>query len=128
MHEPAVVNEDDVEPESWSDPVRGVVSFRTLFGGAEQTGDFTAGVTELEVGGWLEHHRHAPPEIYYIVSGEGTVCLDGHEHEVRGGTSVYIPGNSEHSIRNSGKERLRFFYAFAVDSFDDIEYRFTDDT
>jgi oxalate decarboxylase/phosphoglucose isomerase-like protein (cupin superfamily) len=45
---------------------------------------------------------------------------------VRTGSAAYIPGNREHGIRNASEEPLRFFYAFGVGSFGDIEYRFTD--
>ena len=42
------------------------------------------------------------------------------------GTAVAIPGDVEHGIRNTGPIPLRFFYAFAVDSFDDVVYRFSE--
>lgn len=125
MSDPLVVREDDVELETWSDAVRGEVGFRTLFGVPGRTTDFTAGVTELEPGGWLGHHRHEPAEVYYVLDGEGLVRLDGEDHRVTAGTAVFIPGDSEHGIRNTGADRLRFFYAFAVGSFEEIEYRFT---
>lgn len=61
-----------------------------------------------------------------MLSGAGTVIIDGEEHAVSAGKAVYIPSNSEHGIRNSGDDPLRFFYAFAVGgSFDQIEYHFT---
>jgi len=120
-----VVSEDDVEREAWADPVRGDVAFRTLFGGAVRTADFTGGVAELEAGGWLGLHRHEPSEVYYVLSGEGTVSVDGRQHQVQPGCAVHIPGGSEHGIRNTGSDRLRFFYVFAVASFDEIEYVFT---
>jgi quercetin dioxygenase-like cupin family protein len=125
MSEGLTVNEDDVERETWSDPIRGDVGFRTLFGDGLRTGDFTAGVTELEVGGWLGAHRHEPSEIYYVLGGEGILSVDGRDHPVRAGTAAYIPGNSEHAIRNTGDNQLRFFYVFAVGAFEDIEYLFT---
>ena len=125
MSSARVVREDDVERATWSDPIRGEVGFRTLFGAADRTTDFTVGVTELEVGGWLGHHRHEPSEIYYVLSGEGTLSIDGQDHPVRAGTAAYIPSNSEHAIRNSGNDQLRFFYVFAVASFEEIEYSFT---
>ena len=43
----------DVEPERWSDPIRGDMGFRTIFGDGPAETDFTAGVTELEPGGWM---------------------------------------------------------------------------
>ena len=46
-------------------------------------------------------------------------------YTVTTGTAAYIPGNSEHGIRNTGTGPLRFFYVFAVGSFAEIEYRFT---
>jgi quercetin dioxygenase-like cupin family protein len=125
MSSARVVHEDDVERATWSDPIRGEVGFRTLLGAAVRTTDFTVGVTELEVGGWLGRHRHEPSEIYYVLSGEGTLSIDGQDHPVRAGTAAYIPGNSEHAIHNTGHDQLRFFYVFAVGSFEEIEYSFT---
>ena len=121
-----VVNESDVPPVHWSDPVRGQVGFRTLLGGEETATDsFTAGVTEMQPGGWLGLHRHEPSEVYYIVQGDGLLEIDGEQRAVGAGSTVFIPGDAEHGIRNTGEEPLRFFYAFAVGSFADIEYRFT---
>ena len=121
-----VTHESDVDQERWSDPVRGDVGFRTFFGApGTTTRDLTAGVAELEPAGWLGHHRHAPSEVYYVIEGEGVLTIDGSEHPVTAGTAVYVPGDSEHGIRNTGAGVLRFFYAFAVGSFEDVEYRFT---
>ncbi len=128
MTDAIVMRDSDVALDRWSDPVRGRVGFRTLLGGPEtRTADFTAGVTELEPEGWLGHHRHAPSELYHVLDGEGTLTIDGAEHAVSAGTTAYIPGDSEHGIRNTGAGRLRFFYAFGVGSFEQVEYRFTDD-
>lgn len=120
-----VVNGSDGQRETWSDD-RGEVSFRTIFGADQITSEFTAGVADLGPGGWLGHHRHEPSEVYYVLSGAGIVVVDGEEYLVSAGKAVYIPSNSEHGIRNSGDDPLRFFYVFAVGgSFDQIEYRFT---
>jgi mannose-6-phosphate isomerase-like protein (cupin superfamily) len=125
MSRARVVSESGVAPESWWDPVRGDLAFRTIFGTGTTTPDITAGVAELQPGGWLGHHRHEPAEVYYVLHGEGALHIDGEEHAVRAGTAAYIPGNSEHGIRNTGSDALRFFYTFAVGSFDEVEYRFT---
>jgi mannose-6-phosphate isomerase-like protein (cupin superfamily) len=122
-----VVHERDVEPESWSDSVRGDLAFSTLFGARRTTPEFTAGVARLAPGGWLGHHRHEPAELYYVLEGEGVLTIDGEEHAVTPGTAAYIPGSAEHGIRSTGPGFLRFFYAFAVGSFDEVEYRFTED-
>jgi len=124
---PLVISESDVARDSWDDTIKGVLGFRTLFSaGTTATQALTAGVADLNAGDWLGLHRHTPAEIYYIVQGHGTVTLDGADYPASAGTAVYIPGGTEHGIRNTGPTPLRFFYAFAVDSFDDVTYRFSD--
>lgn len=60
-----------------------------------------------------------------MLAGEGVVALDGAEHTVRPGSSVFLPGSSEHGIRNTGAHKLRFFYVLAADDFTDVEYVFS---
>ncbi len=60
-----------------------------------------------------------------MLSGEGVVTLGGTDYRVRPGSSVFIPGSTEHGIRNTGSLTLRFFYALAADAFTDIEYVFS---
>lgn len=123
---PLIVREQDLSRDGWDDPVKGRVGWRTLFSGDQTPTDaLTAGVAELEPGGWLGLHRHIPAEIYYVLEGSGMVTLDGVEHAVRAGSAVFIPGDCEHGIRNSGALLLRFLYAFPVDSFGEVEYRFS---
>jgi mannose-6-phosphate isomerase-like protein (cupin superfamily) len=124
--QPLVISESDVARDSWDDKTKGVLGFRTLFSADTTTTQaLTAGIADLNAGGWLGLHRHTPAEIYYIVEGHGTVTLEGVDYQVCAGTAVYIPGDTEHGIRNTGPAPLRFFYAFAVDSFDDVTYRFS---
>lgn len=124
---PTVVREADVAPDGWDDPIHGRVRWRTLFSqGQTPTEAITCGVAELGPGDRLERHRHAPPEVYYVVAGDGIVFLDGREVAVSAGASVFIPGMAEHGIRQTGQATLRFFYVFAVDSFDGVEYLFGD--
>ena len=127
VSQPLVVSERDVTREVWDDKIKGVLGFRTLFSrGTTPTATMTAGIADLNEGEWLGLHRHAPSEIYYIIDGEGIVTLEGVEHPVSAGTAVHIPGDAEHGIRNTSPTPLRFFYAFAVDSFDEVTYRFSE--
>ena len=74
---PIVVNEADAPRDGWDDPVRGRISWRTLFSqGLTPSAGVTCGVAELKPGDWLGLHRHLPPEIYYILAGAGVVTLD----------------------------------------------------
>jgi len=124
--EPLVLDEPDAPLDGWDDPIKGRIRWRTLFSrGGTPTDGITCGVAELGPGDWLGLHRHAPPEVYYVLAGEGIVMLSGKETRVKTGSAVFIPGMAEHGVRQTGDERLRFFYGFPVDSFDSVEYLFS---
>jgi mannose-6-phosphate isomerase-like protein (cupin superfamily) len=124
--QPLVVSVADAPQAGWDDPARGRVRWRTLFSqGLTNTAGMTCGVTELGPGDWLGLHRHAPPEVYYVLAGTGIVSLEDEEVQVKAGTTVFIPGMAEHAVRQTGNEVLRLFYAFPVDSFDSVEYLFS---
>lgn len=124
--EPLVIQAADQPRDGWDDPVKGRVGWRTLFsGGTTATDALTAGLADLEPGDWLGLHRHAPAEIYYVLEGKGILIIDKAEHQVGPGSAVFIPGDAEHGIRNSGENVLRFVYVFPTDSFADVEYRFS---
>ena len=126
--DPVVRDVAQVEPEVWTDPVRGDVSFQVVFSGDRTpTSALYTGLTELAPAGWLGRHRHTQAEVYHLVEGSGVVVLDGVARDVAAGSAVFIPGDVEHGIRNTGTGPLRFVYAFATDSIDDVVYRFTDD-
>ena len=127
MTEPVVRREEDCELEAWNDPVRGTVAWRTLFSGDRTpTSDLTMGIAELRPGlvGPGHPHRHAQPEVYYILSGTGHVWIDGATHEVAPGAAVFVPGNAPHYARNTGADLMRLLYVFATDSFEQVQYEF----
>ena len=122
-----VVHEADCELEGWDDAIRGTIVWRTLLSGDRTpTSQLTLGVTEVGRGQPYPFipHRHAQAEIYYVLSGEGVVSIDGIEQPLRAGSSVFIPGNIWHGARNTGDDVLRLLYVFATDSFSDVEYVF----
>ncbi len=119
---PLVRHLDAVADVVWSDE-RGEISFRTLVGdGDVPTDTLCSGVAVISPGGWLALHRHAAAEVYQVLTGLGVVMLDGEEHEVRGGTAVFIPSDREHGIRNAGDADLTFVYVYATDSIEDVDY------
>lgn len=124
---PLVIQAEDGAIDGWDDPVKGRVGWRTLFSGDMTATDaLTAGVAELQPGGWLGQHRHTPAEIYFVLEGTGLLTLEGEEYAVSAGSAVFIPGDAEHGIRNAGATPLRFLYAFPVGSFGEVEYRFSE--
>jgi len=118
---------EDRQKDGWSDPVRGHLSWYTLFSrDITQTDGMIAGVAELAPGGRLNLHRHIQPEIYFIIEGQGIVTIDGKESLVGPGSAVFIPSDAEHGIRNEFDHDLRLFYTFPTDCFSDVTYRFTE--
>jgi mannose-6-phosphate isomerase-like protein (cupin superfamily) len=118
--QPVVVEELSIGIESGEDPG---VTWRTLTSADRTpTRALTTGVCEIAPGGELLLHRHAPLELYYFLEGTGVVTLDTVDHAVRAGSTVYIPGNTPHRIRNNGAVPLRLFYVFPVDAFGEVEY------
>ena len=125
---PIVINENERPRDGWDDPVRGRIHWRTLFSkGLSASEAITCGVASLEPGDWLARHRHAPPEIYYVLDGTGIVTLEEKEVAIEAGHAVFIPAMARHGIRQTGERTLKFFYAFAVDGFEDVTYLFPGD-
>lgn len=126
--EPVVVHEDHCPIEGW-EAAEGGVQWRTLLSADRTpTASITLGVATLgpDPSPTVRLHRHAQPEVYYILSGEGVVAIDGTEYPVRAGSAVFIPGNADHGAYNTHSEPLRLLYAFPADSFSEIEYVFPD--
>lgn len=125
-----VVQESDFPWQELADPAlraQSSIRWKTLLGeGGTPTSRLTFGLAEIPVGGTWVLHRHAPPEVYFILSGEGRTEIDGVVHHVRGGTVIYIPGNAQHLTVNTGGEPLRFVYAFPTDTIEEIEYHFAE--
>lgn len=124
---PFVVHESECAVEDWSASGRRGVSWRTLLSADRTpTDSLTVGVAEIEPGAPddLHLHRHEPAEAYYIIAGTGVVSIDGELHDVRQGSTVFVPSNAVHAVGNTGADVLRLLYVFGVDSFDDVTYIF----
>ncbi len=124
MSKPFVVREEDCPLEGWDTAGRGEVRWRTLLSGDRTpTEAMTMGVAEvLET--TLHLHRHAHPETYHVLSGAGTLQIDGVDYPLSAGTTAFIPGDAWHGAYRIGDEVLKLLYVFATDSFDDVHYEF----
>ena len=128
-NEPFVVYEGQCEEETSDAHTNPDVRWWTLVSGDRKPSTaLTVGIAEVDPGEPPEMrlHHHSPPEVYYILSGEGIVHIDGKDHPVGPGATVFIPGDAWHAARNTGNEPLRLLYVFGVDSFDEVEYHYGD--
>ncbi|RKX89756.1 MAG: cupin domain-containing protein, partial [Spirochaetes bacterium] len=67
---------------------------QNLAGGAApiQTGQFSMGYVTLEPdGGQVPWHNHEQVEVYFVISGEGEMCLGEEMRELNTGQAVHIP-------------------------------------
>ncbi len=53
----------------------------------------------VDIDGARPHYHRRSTELYYVLSGSGTVLLDGVEHVVSPGTMVHIPPEVVHAAR-----------------------------
>lgn len=115
--------------ESFPDPQHGAITWHTLFSTpTTNTSDLSAGIAICPPRtGHLCAHRHKQAEIYHILEGEGDLTIDRKTSRVNAGSTVFIPGDAEHGIVNTGSGRLRWLYVFAVGAFEEVIYRFSGD-
>lgn len=65
-------------------------------------------VFTLEEGGYTPRHSHPWPHINYIISGKGTLHLDGEDHDLEAGSFAYVPADKLHQFQNKGNEKFEF--------------------
>src|SRR5215218_8634590 len=106
MAVPTITHAAGLSWETWRDPAlaeRSPVRWKDLIGrerGASQA--LSLGVAEIPPGAALARHRHDAPEIYYLLSGAGSVEVDGTNYPVAAGAAVFIPGGALHAFSNTG--------------------------
>lgn len=126
LTKPTIIHEPAQPFEQTIDLPGGRTRWKTLLSADRTPTDaMTVGITEIEPGPANEIflHRHAQPEVYYILAGHGVVQISGEERALQPGSLVFIPGDAPHGLRNTGSEVLRLLYIFAVDSLDQVVYK-----
>lgn len=119
------IDAHDCAPARWDDPARGTLAWRMLISAdVTPTAGLVCGVAEMQPGESFALHRHAEPEVYFGIEGEGTVLIDGLAHRLSPGVALYIPSMAEHGVPEA-TQPMRWFYTIARDRFDQITYHFT---
>ena len=69
------------------------------------------------------HRHHVSSELFYILSGNGEVRLDGRVMPLRPGDLIANPAGAEaHQIVNTGRDELRYLAISEIGSVDIIDY------
>ena len=89
---------------------------KNLAGGASpiRAEHFCMGVAVLDpMGGQVPWHNHAQEEIYFILEGEGEICVGEDRRLIAAGQAVFIPPDEFHQLTNTGEHPLRMLYCYA---------------
>jgi mannose-6-phosphate isomerase-like protein (cupin superfamily) len=91
-------------------------------GGGETTGfnffkavrdmDFVFKKRILHPGSAIGYHLQENDEIYYILSGEGELNMDGKKSVVKSGTAILTRPGTYHSLHQAGTEDLVLFIVY----------------
>jgi mannose-6-phosphate isomerase-like protein (cupin superfamily) len=94
-------------------------------GGGQTIGySFFRGVPNLKLvfrkrafkpGSGVGHHVQKEDEIYYVLSGTGTMVLDGKTVDIKPGTAVLTRPGSSHSLKQTGTEDLVVLINYLVE-------------
>jgi quercetin dioxygenase-like cupin family protein len=82
------------------------VAARVVVGKVDGAPNFCMRVFEIAPGGHTPQHTHDWEHEMFIHAGGGEVSLNGQWHPMASGNVIFIPGNEEHQMRNTGKETL----------------------
>lgn len=88
---------------------------QNLVGGLSpiQAANFAMGHVTLEPnGGQVPWHNQDQEEIYFIVEGEGEMCLGEERRTIKAGQAAYIPTGVFHQLTNTGSAPMRMIYVY----------------
>jgi quercetin dioxygenase-like cupin family protein len=80
------------------------VQKQVLVGPAQGWPGWVMRLFTLAPGGHTPRHVHPWLHVNYVVSGRGTIFIDGKEYSVEAGFVACIPGGTEHQFKNAGEE------------------------
>jgi len=80
------------------------VRMAVMVGRADGAPHFALRQFEVEPGGHSPRHSHDYEHEVFVVSGRGTVLVEGEERALRPGDVVYVPANTEHQFRASSAD------------------------
>ena len=83
------------------------VSGRVVIGSADQANNFCMRVFEVAPGGHTPRHTHPWEHEIFIHAGSGEVWNQDW-HALSAGQAIFIAGNEEHQLRNTGDVALVF--------------------
>ncbi|MGI0027300.1 MAG: cupin domain-containing protein [Nitrosopumilaceae archaeon] len=78
--------------------------------------NLAAGILRLEQGEEDTQAPHDSDEIYYVVSGDGFLNIDGKDHSISEGMSYFVGKNIKHKFHGNKKELVVLYFFGGPDS------------
>jgi mannose-6-phosphate isomerase-like protein (cupin superfamily) len=103
MGEAYVVAEEDVDGEREAGDTALV---KTTIGSAQGSGRLEQRVIRFRPGRSAERRLAARDDVLYVVSGRGTLVVDGVEHPLAPDTAAFVAAGETAAVRNPGEEEL----------------------
>jgi len=101
-----LITYSEVNPTRFDNgPARGVAA-RVVIGRAAGAPHFCMRVFEIAPGGHTPKHAHAWEHEMFVHGGQGEVYGNGRWHKMQAGNAIFIPGQEEHQMKNTGREPL----------------------
>ncbi len=95
-----------------SGPVDGCQIFTHYNGPTDQLKGLCVGMAVLDPGASPHPpHRHPEEEFLIVASGEGEIVVAAETTQVGAGAIMYVAGNTEHGIRNTGNVPMTFYWS-----------------
>ena len=88
-----------IRHEGESPKERSTCGWRHMLISRQDHNSAAAWVHVVDIDGAKLHYHKVATEIYYVLEGEGTIHLDGAEHEIHTGSVVHIPPGVVHGAR-----------------------------
>lgn len=80
---------------------------RWLIAEPEGATHFAMRLFEVGPEGYTPLHRHPWEHEVFVLEGEGAVVSEDGEHEMSGGSAVFVPEDELHQFKNRGTKPLR---------------------
>lgn len=114
-HGAALVIPPDGGENHWQPvPANGHISVRIAPHLIELDHDFSLGTQTLPPRGYVREHAHPHhDEVLHFISGTGKAVLDGVEHKVTPGTTIFVGKNRRHMFINNSDGELHWLWFVA---------------
>jgi mannose-6-phosphate isomerase-like protein (cupin superfamily) len=119
---PALVIQPDEGPSFWQPvPANGYAEVRVSERLDSRVKGLCAGIQVIAPGSYVREHQHGEQnELLFFFEGTGKAIVDGVEHPLRPGTTLFFGPWRKHTFINEGPGDLKMFWVFLPGGLDEF--------